>query len=216
MLSRYFHTLNDQGAEYTTLICQSNRRRLMLNQWIRRYQGKSAQPEAGDVLMITQNNLLLPFQNGDQIVICHLGATIRKAGFRFQEGEFRFLHSPTLSYKGLMMVDLLHLPQINLTIEDQRRLIMDFSYRMQEEGIERNSEKFHDRMKTDPYLNALRVVYGYAITCHKSQGGEWPEVFLDMNGQLGRFPQPYLYQRWYTAITRASQHVHLADQWYIS
>lgn len=64
-------------------------------------------------------------------------------------------------------------------------------------------------MKENPYFNALQVKFSYAITCHKSQGGQWDAVFVE---------KPYLpddiidegYLRWlYTAITRAKERVYL-------
>lgn len=71
-------------------------------------------------------------------------------------------------------------------------------------------------MLKDPFLNALRAVYGYAVTCHKAQGGEWKEVFLDIPRILSRQPISKNYQWLYTAVTRASENLHIADDFYLS
>jgi ATP-dependent exoDNAse (exonuclease V) alpha subunit len=68
------------------------------------------------------------------------------------------------------------------------------------------------RMLTDPYLNALRLKYGYAITCHKAQGGEWPEVFAVFEKSLFHPNNASWMYRWiYTAITRSSEKLHLLE-----
>ncbi|MEZ4687228.1 MAG: ATP-binding domain-containing protein [Bacteroidia bacterium] len=63
---------------------------------------------------------------------------------------------------------------------------------------------------SDPWLNALKAVFGYAVTCHKCQGGEWPEVFLWMEHHITRMQQPDLLRWWYTAVTRAVDTLHLS------
>ena len=70
--------------------------------------------------------------------------------------------------------------------EWNQALIVDFSNRMRQEGITVGSEEYRGRMKTDPYLHALICKYGYAITCHKAQGGEWEKVFVDMDKLGGK------------------------------
>ena len=68
---------------------------------------------------------------------------------------------------------------------------------------------------TDPYLNALRAVYGYALTCHKAQGGEWEEVYLDIPRRISREPKASTYQWLYTAMTRAKGYLHIVDDFYV-
>jgi hypothetical protein len=74
---------------------------------------------------------------------------------------------------------------------------------MAKEGIKPGDKDFKDRLRKDLYFNALQAKYGFAITCHKSQGGEWSNVFVDFNVFIGNRTKAYF--RWvYTAITRAS------------
>ncbi len=70
-------------------------------------------------------------------------------------------------------------------------------------------------IQTDPYLNALRVKYGYAITCHKAQGSEWPHVFIHFEKSLDYMDKENLYRWVYTAISRAENKLHLLDSKYI-
>ena len=71
-------------------------------------------------------------------------------------------------------------------------------------------------MRTDPYLNAIRAVYGYALTCHKTQGGEWKDVYLDIPRKLSFETSRPQYQWLYTAVTRATEQLHIVDDFFIS
>jgi hypothetical protein len=73
----------------------------------------------------------------------------------------------------------------------------------------------YDNMQTDPYLNALRVKYGYAITCHKAQGSEWQQVFIHFERSLSYLDREALYRWAYTAISRAEKKLHLLNSHYL-
>lgn len=67
------------------------------------------------------------------------------------------------------------------------------------------------KLKSDPYFNALQVKYAYAVTCHKAQGGQWKNVFIDM-GYIAPEAQGMEFYRWlYTAITRATHRLYLIN-----
>jgi len=70
-------------------------------------------------------------------------------------------------------------------------------------------------LNTDEYLNALRCVYGYTITCHKAQGGEWDEVCIDIPRNLTLNAKATDYQWIYTAVTRAKKRLHLVKDFFI-
>ena len=99
----------------------------------------------------------------------------------------------------------------------QSGLFLDFIFRMQRKGInkKKNPDDFEKAMRKDPYLNALRCNYGYAITCHKAQGGEWNQVFIQMPRNITLNPTKNKYQWFYTAITRAKETVHLCKDFFI-
>ena len=88
-----------------------------------------------------------------------------------------------------------------------RALMADFKNRFPR--LRRGTKDWQDALAEDPFVNALHVRYGYAVTCHKSQGGEWPHVFVDCAWTGPRSSADYF--RWlYTAVTRARQKLHLA------
>lgn len=92
---------------------------------------------------------------------------------------------------------------------------MDFYRRMKDKGIKQKDSAFKQAMMNDPYLNAIRAVYGYSLTCHKAQGGEWDKVFLDIPRSLPLQEKPYVYQWVYTAMTRASKELYVVNDFYL-
>jgi hypothetical protein len=68
-----------------------------------------------------------------------------------------------------------------------------------------------ENMNIDPFLNALRAKYGYAITCHKAQGSEWPQVFLHLERALFVIDKENQFRWVYTALSRAEKNVHLLN-----
>ena len=95
-------------------------------------------------------------------------------------------------------------------------MYIDFFRRMKSKGIKQNDQQFKDALYDDGYLNALRCVFGYAITCHKAQGGEWNEVFIDIPRNLTLNAKASAYQWIYTAVTRAKQQLHVVNDFFIS
>ena len=82
-------------------------------------------------------------------------------------------------------------------------------------GLKANTKEWKELLLSDPYFNALRVKFGYAITCHKAQGSEWKRVFIDCKSHLSKLSQEYF--RWfYTAITRSSEKLFTLDEPHIS
>ena len=86
---------------------------------------------------------------------------------------------------------------------------------MKRKGIRQGRDEFNRQMMKDPYLNALRAVFGYALTCHKAQGGEWEYVFLDIPRSVPGMAKPYVYQWVYTAMTRAKQELYIVDDFWV-
>ena len=94
----------------------------------------------------------------------------------------------------------------NLSLMICKALYIDFC--MRNAKLKPNTEEFAQLLRNDPYYNVLKVRYGYAVTCHKSQGGEWNDVFIDFEGvHVDRFGLRWIY----TAITRAKQHIYAAN-----
>ena len=104
--------------------------------------------------------------------------------------------------------NLLDSDHADLTSDESKAIYVDFCIR--HPHLKPNSVEFKDTLKKDPYFNALKIKYGYAITCHKAQGSEWKHVFVKCKTHTK--PLSAAYFRWfYTAITRTSTHLHLID-----
>ncbi|MBO5810798.1 MAG: AAA family ATPase [Bacteroidales bacterium] len=218
------------------VICRSNKRANMFNQAIRsRVLQEEGELSAGDKLMVVKNNYFWTSQqttdnsqqptansqisflaNGDMIEITRINKFEEMYGFHFADVDIQptdYEDAPTLSVKIIM--EALYSDSPALTNDDAKRL-----YQAVEEDymdIPRAADR-RKAMKENPYYNALQVKFGYALTCHKTQGGQWNNVFVEA---------PYLPDettlelgdlRWlYTAMTRAKEKVYLVnfkDEWF--
>ena len=105
--------------------------------------------------------------------------------------------------------NLLFSEQPNLNSDETKAIYLDFMIR--NPNLKPNTKEWKDKLKSDPYFNALKVKFGYSITCHKAQGSEWNNIFLNCKSH-----QSYLnegYYRWlYTALTRASKKLYTLDE----
>nr|WP_262901476.1 helicase C-terminal domain-containing protein [Flavihumibacter profundi] len=87
---------------------------------------------------------------------------------------------------------------------------------MRSRDIRPKSPAYYNDLLKDPYLNSLRASFGYAVTCHKAQGGEWDTVFLYLNKSMYSMEQESLIRWWYTAITRAKSRLVMVDDYWIN
>jgi len=215
LVNAYIQKIKSNGFEYSTLICQTNRHCFDVNRIIRTSLGKNSNLiEAEDILLVTQNNYLTNLVNGDLIQIRKTGKKEYRCGLSFLQVEIQELVSKKV-FNILLVEDILYSISTNLNSKQHKDLMIDFYHRMKDKGINQKDRKFKDRMLTDPYLNALKAVYGYALTCHKSQGGEWDEVFLYLDNKIHGIPKPGIYQWLYTAVTRAKENLHVVNDWFI-
>jgi hypothetical protein len=122
-------------------------------------------------------------------------------GFKDLEGAPHFFNARILE-------DLLYSQHPGLASDESKALYIDFCIRYPQ--LKRGSLEFKDTLKSDPYFNALRLKFGYAITCHKAQGSEWNHVFVKCKTHQSQLSADYF--RWlYTAITRTSNKLYLLD-----
>lgn len=121
--------------------------------------------------------------------------------FRNEEGEL-FMTDGRIIENELETPEA---PNLSLII---KALLIDFTRR--HPTLRKKTQEYQDALAQDPYVNAWHVRYGYAVTCHKSQGGEWDHVFVDCAWR--RAERGHEYFRWlYTAVTRAKKHLYLAN-----
>ena len=153
--------------------------------------------------------------NGDLVTIENIEKdVIKKANLTFRKVEVKELYTEKV-YSQLLIEEIIFGALPNLDISQQNLLFIDFARRMKRRGLKQKDEEFKTCMRKDPYLNALRCVFGYALTCHKSQGGEWNHVFLDFPRDITLNPTRSSYQWIYTAMTRAKVQLHIVDGFYI-
>ncbi len=203
------------GNEETAIIVRSNKRANLYNQQIRnRILYNESELSAGDFLMVVKNNYfwIKPtteagfIANGDIIEVLEIFSITELYGFRFAEVKIRMVDYPKMRpFETVLLLDTIESETPSLSYEDSNRLYQEVMKDFENETS--NYKKFL-KVKGSKHFNALQVKFSYAITCHKSQGGQWNTVFVE---------QPYLpngidkeYLRWlYTAITRAQEKLYL-------
>jgi exodeoxyribonuclease-5 len=209
----------DKTSNEAVIICRSNKRANMYNQAVRaRILQEEGEISTGDKLMVVKNNYFWTDEdqkisfiaNGDMIELMRINNTEEMYGFHFADVEIQltdYQEEPNLSVK--ILLETLTSDSPALTQEESDRL-----YRAVEEDYMDipNKRDRYKAMRQNPYFNALQVKFGYALTCHKTQGGQWPTVFLDA---------PYIKEdeslqlsdlRWfYTAVTRAQRQLYFVN-----
>lgn len=212
MVENYVRNVQREGFNHSTLICRANKDCLQQSRLVRSLLGIGGDTIVkGDLLMVVQNNVC-GLMNGDMVEVVEVrGNTFAHAGLHFRRVVVKELFSQRKQLL-LLVEDTVNSPNVNLNQVQQKELFVDFIFRMKAQGITQSmQEAFQDAMRKDVYLNALRCNYGYVITCHKAQGGEWEEVFVDLPDYFMYQPTKGTYQWIYTAMTRARNTLHLVN-----
>ena len=209
------NAFRDSGTDQTIFIVRSNKRANIYNENIRkRILGLEDELSVGDQLMVVKNNYfwLAPeskpgfIANGDVIRVDSIQSKKELYGFSFAEVTVSLVDYPEEdSFDTVLLLDTLKTETPSLSYEDGNRLYQEV---LQDYASEQSKYKKFLKVKSNPFFNALQVKYSYAVTCHKSQGGQWENVFVE---------KPYLpdgpdrdYLRWlYTAMTRAKKQLFL-------
>jgi exodeoxyribonuclease-5 len=205
----------DIGAEQTIILTRTNKRTNIYNQGIRaRILWREEEIENGDRLMVSKNNYFwtekyenLPFlANGDMLEISRLRNIREIYGFHFADAQLRALDYDW-EIDAVIWLDTLHSdsPEMNNGLHRELfgRIAEDYP------ELAHNRKKLIETIYQSPYYNALQVRFAYAVTGHKSQGGQWKHVYIDpyKGGELHADEEGFY--RWlYTAVTRASEKVY--------
>ena len=213
------------GVEETIILCRSNKRANVYNEGIRRrILYREEELSRGDMLMIVKNNYYwrevlgredkallekLDFiANGDMAQIVRVHGVEEMYGFRFADVTLSMIDYEDCEIDVKIMLNTLTSESPSLTREENERL---FNAVWEDYPEIRSKRKRMEEIRKNPYYNALQVKYGYAVTCHKAQGGEWKRVFVDQ-GYVGEDMINPDYYRWlYTAFTRASEKLYLVN-----
>jgi ATP-dependent exoDNAse (exonuclease V) alpha subunit len=216
-LGAYVETVKAKGLDNSTVVCFTNAKANDLNIKIRHLlfgQKKSQTLNEGELLMVIQNNYKYQLFNGDHLQIESFSSTTEyHAGLHFRDVTVY-----VDDYNGRRLVhvkiidDLLTLSSVNLSYQKEFQLFQDFAIRMSKMGIRPKNPEYLTYLINDSWLNALRVKYGYAVTCHKAQGGEWRDVFVMFEPCFFTNMDKESQHRWaYTAISRAEKRLHLLE-----
>ena len=201
------------GVENTTIICRSNKR---ANQYNNRIRSEILWQEdiisSGDILMVVRNNYFWLDEkseagflaNGDIIEVTRVKEIIERYGFKFAKASIKLLDYPNENeVETILLLDTISSESPSLKYEEYKKLY-------KEVGLDYKGQKdINKKIKENEFFNAIQIKFGYSITCHKAQGGQWKEVFID----IGYFKKEMLdknYLRWlYTAFTRSTEKLYL-------
>jgi len=206
---------NDSDA---VVVCKSNKRANMFNQAIRsRILNIEGEIATGDKIMIVKNNYYWNdtdnkinfLANGDMAVIEKISKFEDLYGFRFADVDIclsDYPESPKMTVK--ILLDTLNSESPSLSREEWQRL----ATAVEEDYLDiPNRRERYKEMKKNPWFNALQVKFAYALTCHKTQGGQWHDVFIDSSLNLKDSLDTSDLRWLYTALTRARKKVYLVN-----
>ena len=197
-LNKYLDYRKQSGKHDSVVICYSNKAASKYNSDIRTFlYGGDVPLRVNDILLISQNNYRLGRMNGEFVPVLKVGARTQQS-------------APVYAQVGrlcMLIEDLLTSDKASLSIDENRALYINFC--MRNPQLKQGTQAFADALMTDVYYTAIRAKYGYAVTGHKCQGGEWGKVFVDYTDRTGLNDDSL---RWaYTATTRAQNTLYITN-----
>ncbi|MFW6352213.1 MAG: ATP-dependent DNA helicase [Bacteroidota bacterium] len=205
------------GLEETLVVCRTNRRANLYNEGIRNsILFREEQLTVGDYLLIMKNNYhwvkeedkISFIANGDIAEVARIIDFQNLYGRNFADVVLRLVDYKEVELDVKIMLDSISSPGAGLKQEEQEAFFYEVMKDYQDVS---DSKKRFDSTRDNDFYNSLQIKFAYAMTCHKSQGGQWKAVFVD----LGYFTEEYLsrdFLRWlYTAITRGTERVYLVN-----
>ena len=200
----------------TVILCRSNRRAIKYNTGIRTaVQFKEERLVRGDKLMIVKNCYQFLddmkdidyIANGDIAKLIKISKFEERYGLHFAEARISFPDYDDHEIVAKVILDTLEAESASLTYGQSNALYQGVN---EDYAHITSKKKRYEAVREDKYYNALQLKYANAITCHKSQGGQWRCVFID-----NAFWQEMLTLddlKWlYTALTRATEKVYLVN-----
>lgn len=218
LLEQLANSYSNVGADETMVITRSNKRANIFNFGVRsRVLGFDDELSSGDIVMIVKNNYYwsekkkcgLDFiANGDRAIVRKVRHLVELYGFHFADVTLRFPDYDDVEFEVTVILDTLTSEAPALTVEQNETLFNNVCLDYSE--ITRKEDRIK-LMRENEYFNALQIKYAYAVTCHKAQGGQWSDVYVDQ-GFLTVDMLNIDYLRWlYTAFTRATEHLYLVN-----
>ena len=227
LLDKYLDYRRESGKHDSIVICFSNSSASRYNKDIRdALYGQDVPICENDILLITQNNYKLNRMNGEFVPVMSIGERIQQSVPVYSQvgGEKKQI-TVTLNFvqvtipdgdgypvQCMLLEDLLTTNKSTISIDENRALYINFCIRHPK--LKQGTEAFAEALLNDEFYNAIRAKYGYAVTGHKCQGGEWNKVFVDYAGRTGLDDDSL---RWaYTATTRAQETLYITNLPYIT
>lgn len=224
------------GESETIVVTRSNKRAKIYNNGIRaQILWREELLEGRDMLMVAKNNYYwteqlalqylanaqaegkapekaetLPFDfiaNGDTAVVRRIRRQRELYGFTFADAELTFPDYDDFTMEATVLLDTLQTEAPALSKEQQDTLFNNIMEDYKSDPALRSKHERLKALRNDPYYNALQIKYAYAITCHKAQGGQWTNVFIDQGYMTEELLGPEYFRWLYTAITRATTRV---------
>jgi exodeoxyribonuclease-5 len=217
-LTEYLTSCYDKyGLFETAVVTRSNKRANLFNKGIRSsILYREEEIERGDILMVVKNNYYwnsdtpgLDFiANGDIAEVVSIKSYEELYGFRFANVRLRFIDYDDVEIVGKIFLDTLYSETASMSAGQNKKL---FDAVAGDYTEYKNKRHRWDKIRQNPYFNALQVKFAYALTCHKAQGGQWKAVFVD-HGYLVEEMLDHEYYRWlYTAFTRSVERLFLVN-----
>nr|WP_314499113.1 AAA family ATPase [uncultured Prevotella sp.] len=227
LIERLASSYSEVGIDETMVITRSNKRANVFNQGIRNMVlGREEELTTGDMLMVVKNkykNALSPLPsehgkekqpaltfiaNGDRAVVRRVRNLREFYGFRFADVSLEFPDYDNAEEDMTVILDALMTEAPALTQEQNEQLFQRVLEDYEDIPLKADRMK---KVREDEYYNALQVKFGYAITCHKAQGGQWAHIYLDQGYMTDEMLTPDYIHWLYTAFTRATEHLYLVN-----
>ncbi len=204
------------GIDETMVITRSNKRANIFNQGIRNMVlGREEELTTGDMLMVVKNKYkekqaegLSFIANGDHAIVRSVRNVRELYGFRFADVTLSFPDYDNTEEDVIVILDTLTTEAPALTHEQNEQLFQQVLADYADVPLKSDRMK---KIREDDYYNALQVKFGYAITCHKAQGGQWAHIYLDQGYMTDEMLTPDYIHWLYTAFTRATEHLYLVN-----
>ena len=213
-----YKAFDAEHSNDSVIVCKSNKRANLFNQAIRsRILNIEGEIATGDKLMIVKNNYYWAdghqqisfIANGDMAEIQKITHYEEMYGFRFADVELSFPDYPDAHNLDVKIVlDTLNSNSASLSEEENMRLLQAIEADYMD--IPNRRERYK-AMKKNPWFNALQVKFAYALTCHKTQGGQWKNVFVDSSLNLKDDVEKEDLRWLYTAVTRAQERLYFVN-----
>ena len=205
------------GREEVIIITRSNKRANLFNQGVRNsVLYREEEVTNGDLLMVVKNNYYWSkaytesdfIANGEMAEVVRIKKHHHLYGLHFADASIRFNDKSNVEMDVVLLLTTLMHEQASLT---QKEMQQFYEMVAQDYPEIKSKQKLVKTIRDNPYYNALQVKFGYAVTCHKSQGGQWKHVYLDLGYITGEMIDMEFLRWLYTAVTRATERLFLVN-----